>query len=124
MVAIKDCSGPHHVRPGFRPRHDRRAVRQVHNPRIDPQGAQALERGVKTPFLFACLLANGGIRENFRRSKVRKNTGKLHVLALSQLPCKAIHLAGRNAQPVHSCIDLQMEGNRFLTAAPRRRPIQ
>ena len=41
MVAIQNRSGPHHVRPRFRPRHDRRAIRQVHNARLNPQGPQA-----------------------------------------------------------------------------------
>src|SRR5229473_2217353 len=124
MVAIENRSWPHHVRPRLRPRHDGRAVRQVHNSRINPQRAQPLERRVKTLFLFACLLANSGIRENFRGSKVRENPSKLQMFAFPQLPRKALHVAGCNPQPVHSRIDFQMERHALLATAARRRAIQ
>src|SRR5260221_549498 len=91
MVAIQNRPGPHHVRPGFRPRYDRGAVRQVHNPRIDPQRTQAIECRVKTLLLFACLLPNVALRENSRGSKMRKDARELDVLALSELPRKTFH---------------------------------
>ena len=96
----------------------------MHNAWIDSQGTQPRERRVKSLFLFACLLANRGIREDFRRGKVRKNSGKLQMLGLPQLPRKALHVAGGNPQPVHPRIDLQMEGHVFLAAAARRRAIE
>ena len=96
----------------------------MHDPGIDAQRAQAFERSVKALFLFARLLANGGVGENFRRSKVREDSGELQMLAFRQLPRKAFHIGGSDAQPVHSRIDFQMERHALLAAAARRRPIQ
>src|SRR5260370_16869229 len=123
MIAIENGSGSHHVRPGFRPRYDRGAVRQVHNPRIDPQRAQALECGVESLLLFACLLPNVAFRENSRGSKVRKDARELDVFAFSELPRKTLHVPGGDTQPVHAGIDLQMKPYALLSAAARRRAI-
>jgi hypothetical protein len=68
--------------------------------------------------LFASLLPNGGVGENFRGGEVGKNSGKLQMLALRELARKAFHVRSSNAQPVHSCIDFQMKRN-ALFAVPR-----
>src|SRR6266446_8444065 len=124
MVAIENGPRPHHVRPGFRPRHDRRAVCQVHNTWIDPQRAQALDCRVKSLFLFPCLLPDGGFREYSRRSKMGKDARELQVLAFPELTRKALHVAGSDAQPVHSRIDFQMKWHALLSAVARSSTIE
>src|SRR6266849_9551011 len=119
MVAIENRPGPYHVRPRLRPRYDCRAVRQVHDAGINSQSPQPLKRGIKPFFLFAGLLSNEAFCENSRRSKMRKNARQLNVLALSELPREALYVSGRDSQPVHPGINLQMERYVPLSATAR-----
>src|SRR5215831_6748873 len=94
MVAIKNRTRPHHVRPGLWPRDDRGAIGEMDQARVDAQSAQAVECRVEALLLFLRLLAGGGVGENFRRRKVRKDARESEVLAFAELPRKAIDVGG------------------------------
>ncbi len=124
MIAVENRARTHHVRPRLRARHNSCAVRQVHDPGIDSQSAQPVQRRVEAFFLLPRLPANRGVRKHFRRSKVRKDPGELKVFALRQLPRKAFHVPGRDAQAVHSRVDFHVERNRLPSALAGRRALQ
>jgi len=91
----------HHVRPGFRTRDDGGAIRKMHDSGVNAQCTQTIERRVKPLFLFACLLSDAVLVENFRRSKMGKNTGKLQMFALRELPRQS-HSMSEVAMPSRS----------------------
>ena len=117
MVAVQNRAGAHHVRPGFRARDNGCAVGKMHQAGIDAQRAQPVQCRVEALFLFAGLLANGGIHKNSRRREVGKSAGELQVLALAKLPRETLDIRGGDAQAIHSGVNFQVERGALAASA-------
>jgi len=124
MIAVKNHAGAHHVSPTLRARSDGGAIGHVHDAGIDAELAQALQRGEKTLFLLARLLALRRRRERFGGSEVGHYAAEAKMFAFCELAGEAFHVAGGDAEAVHAGVDFQVEGNRFVRRALRRGAIQ
>ena len=88
----------------------------MHDPGIDAESAQALQRAVKPLFLFARLASGDGIAENFRRCEMRHHAAQAQMFALGELLRETFHIGRRNAQAIHSRVNFQVERNRLPRA--------
>src|SRR6266404_1502028 len=123
-IAVQDHAGAHHVSPALRTRCNRRAIGHVYDASVDAQFAQTVQGSEEALFLFARLLALWRRRERFRRSEMRHHSAKPKMFALCELPREALHIAGGDAEAIHSRIEFQVKRNRLARRAFCRGTIQ
>src|SRR6266436_1008459 len=124
MIAVQDHAGAHHVSPAFRTRCNRGAIGHVYDASVDAQLAQALQGSEEALFLLARLLALWRRRECFRGSEMRHHSAKPKMFALCELPREAFHIAGGDAEAIHSRIEFQVKRNRLARRSFCRGTIQ
>jgi len=82
---------------------------------FDAQCAQTVYHTIKAIHLGASLRTGRGVRELFRRSKMREDAVKNQMRALGQLARKTVRVRRQNAQAVHASIHLQLNLDVFLS---------
>ena len=86
MIPVQNRARPHHVRPRLRPRANRPAVRQMHNPRLETPSARSRSTHHAKNFLLRHRLPANKI---FRRREMRERPFQLQMRTFRQRPANA-----------------------------------
>src|SRR4029077_11103491 len=114
VVAIQNGARPHHVRPRFRTRSDRGAVREMHDAGIDAESFQAFDRDEEPLFLLAGLAPGNRIQKYAGRSEMSEDTAQFQVLTFRKLRGETFGVIECDPEALHAGVPFQMKNCRLL----------